>query len=265
MKISQIAIAFIALVSASGNLLQGQIIYQTVGGNSLATIDTQTGASNVIGSFGYGGTYGNAFDLDGTLYATTSSNTLSTVNLATGAATVLGSLPENMYAIDIDSQGVLYGLSWSGRLFELDKANGVGTLIGNTGIGNTMDIAFDSSDNLYATVGGNLYKVDKSTGSVLSTTAISIGGANMGIMFDANDTLWATTYTTNSGLYTMDVNTGFATLQYGGVGYYAHGGDFMMTSVIPEPATVGFLGIVGMGCYLMLSHRRRSAKNARLN
>ena len=184
----RIVILLISLFAGSANAVA---IYTTANsGNSLATMDTLTGATSVIGNFGIGSTYGNAFDLDGTLFATTGTSTLSSVNMTTGAATVIGSLSESMYAIEIDSLGNLFGLAHSGSLYNINKSNGAGTLIGNTGISNTMDLAFDSNDNLYATVAGSLYEIDELTASVLGTTSVSLGGANMGIMFDEYDTMW---------------------------------------------------------------------------
>ena len=51
--------------------LQAAVIYTTINnGTSLASIDTDTGDVTIIGPFGFGGTFGNAFDLDGTMYAT---------------------------------------------------------------------------------------------------------------------------------------------------------------------------------------------------
>lgn len=220
------------------------VIYTTAGfGNTLATMDTSTGATSVIGNFGFSSTFGNAFDLDGTLFATTSSNSLSSVDMTTGVATVIGGLSENMYSIEIDSLGNLFGLAWSGNLYNINKNTGEDTLIGNTGISNSMDLAFDSNDNLYATVGGTLFEIDELTASVLGTTSVSLGSANMGIMFDEFDTMWATVYSSNSGLYTMDVNTGVATLQFSTFLDNPHGGDIYVASAVPEPTSLALLSL----------------------
>ena len=220
------ALAVVAWSLGHVGLVQAAVIYTTINnGTSLASIDTDTGDVTIIGPFGFGGTFGNAFDLDGTMYATLNASRLGTVDLTTGAATVVGNLPTNMYAIEFDSAGNLYGLGWNGFLYRLDKSNGSGSAIGYTGIRSTMDLAFDSGDRLYATVGGRLYQVDTGTGTQLSAIRITLGSANMGIMFDENDTLWATLYRRDSALYTLDPSTGVGTFVHNSRMYYPHGGD----------------------------------------
>ena len=248
---------FLSFVLLAPSHVYATLIYTTADfGNTLATMDTTTGATNVVGSFGSSRTYGNAFDLDGTLFATTGSNSLSTVNMSTGLATNIGFLSESMYAIEIDSFGNLFGLAWSGNLYNINKSSGAGTLIGNTGIGNAMDLAFDSNDNLFATVSGILYEIDELTASILDTTSISLGGANMGIMFDKDDTLWATVYQSNSGLYTLDVTTGAASLAYATTLDGPHGGDIYVARSVPEPS---ILMLVGLGLSGVLFARRKKA------
>lgn len=232
----------------------GLIYTTTNNGTSLGTINTATGVTTVIGNFGNGPTYGNAFDLDGILYATTGSNALSTIDITTGNATLLGSLPENTYSIEIDTNGELYALAHLGNLYKIDKSNGAGTLIGNTGIFNSMDLAFDSSNNLYATVGGFLYEINESDASVINIINTSLNSTNMGIMFDKNDTMWATLWTSNSPVYTIDVNTGLATFEYSTTLHSPQGGDIYIVPV-PAPGAI-ILGGIGLGCVNWFRRRR---------
>ena len=252
----------LSLVLGAGPQLQSVIIYTTSGfGGQLGTIDTTTGVGTTIGSFGIGSTFGNAFDLSGTLYATTGSTTLSTINLTTGAATVVGTLPENMYAIEFDSAGTMYGLAWSGNLYLLDKTTG-GSLgvIGNSGISSTMDIAFDSSDTLYATVSGILYTVSTSTGAVTSSVALTGAGSVMGIMFDASDVLYATAYVSSSPLYIVNAGTGSSNaVASPGLGG-PHGGDiFIASAAVPEPSSLVLMTLGSLGLISLRWRRKRHA------
>jgi len=251
----------VALVTAQGEA-RADTIYTTVGGNQYGTIDTSTAAGTVIGSTGYSGTYGNAIDLDGTHYATPNSNKLGIVNTSTGAVTVLGSLPEFDYAIDFDNQGNLYGLATSGNLFLIDKTNGSSLgLVGSTGISATMDISIDSSNRLWATVGGRLYEVDKSTGAVISNIAITGSSGvigTMGLMHGTDGTAYITNYASNGNLWELNTTTGAATL-VGSTGLYLpHGGDITSGNPIPEPGTFALFGaaLIGFGIY---RRRRNSA------
>jgi hypothetical protein len=236
--------ALVALAGVSPDAVSSTIYTTYQNGQTLAAINTDTGTVNVIGNFGYSSTFGNAFDRDGTLYATTASSTLATVNLTTGAATVLGNLPSSAYAIDFDSAGRLYLLAWNGTLYQLNKTDGsVLATIGATGVSNTMDIAIDSQDRLYATVSNRLYRIDSTDGSVISSVAL--GGVNnvMGIMFDEDDVLYATDYQSGGRLYTINLTTGQAAFA-SALGYDSpHGGDIY---VIPEPTTAAFLGLAGL-------------------
>jgi hypothetical protein len=261
------SVAVVAALALAAGQSQAGLIYTTSDfGVSLATIDTTTSAGATVGPFGYTQTYGDAFDLDGTLYATAGVNTLATVNLATGAATVLGPLPTSMYPIDFDSQGNLFGLAYDGNLYRLDKTSGASLqLIGNTGVSSpsVMDIAFDSSDTLWGTVNGYLYTFDMNTAAVTSTTAITGvptgAGSIMGLMFDEFDVLFATAHVSNSPLFTVNTSTGAATI----VGYPGlngpHGGDIYVTGAppIPEPASFALFGLGAVGLMAGAACRRR--------
>lgn len=219
----------------------GQDIYSTHGdGTRLGTIDVVTGAGTDVGPFGTRQTWAAAFDPDGTLYTifngfTGPGATLASVDPLTGAITPIGSVGRNMISLEVSCDGTMYGVGYNDRvLYEIDKATGNATPVGLTGISFTMDLAFDSDGTLWSTVGNNLWMLDTTTGVPTFVASFSgiLGGSVMGIMFDDNDTLYATAYVPNSPLYQIDIGTGAAT-PIGDTGFFfPHGGDFQTNCVI---------------------------------
>ena len=66
----------------------------------------------------------------------------------------------------------------------------------------------------------------------------------MGIFFGRDDTLYATTWTLDAGLFTIDTNNGAASLvQRTGI-HFAHGGDML----VPEPHGLALVcfGLLGL-------------------
>ncbi len=93
---------------------------------------------------------------------------------------------------------------------------------------------------MYATVGNDIWTVDTTTGASTLVGNFSgiLSGGVMGIMFDENDTLFATAYVPNSPLYNIDLNTLSATV-IGNTGFFfPHGGDILLGG---EPATTQVL------------------------
>jgi hypothetical protein len=228
-------------------------IYATSGdGANLVTINPANGASTLIGSSGTSGAYAAAFSPDGsTLYGilgwNTSNDRLGKYNVATGTITpVSGNVfgVPAMLALEVSSNGILYGGSWgtTNNFFSINPTTGIATIIGSTGFDSVMDFAFDSQGTLWAVNNFDLWKINTGTGAATHVTAIQGTNNNpvMGIMFDGNDVLYATEYTSSSVLYTINTTTGNATL-VGNTGlFYAHGGDIFS---VPEPTSFALLGI----------------------
>lgn len=211
-------------------------------GTRLGTIDQATGVGTDIGPFGSSQTWAAAFDTDGTLYTTingfSGNAILARVNQSTGAITTVGTgLGTNMISLEIADDGTMYGIGYSNRiLYRINQSTGVATPIGDTGILNNMDLAFDSNGTLYATVGNTLRTVNPSTGAstlVGTFTGIQTGHV-MGIMFDVNDTLYATAHVSNSPLYEINLQTLSATVVGNTTFVLPHGGDIYITSTSPS-------------------------------
>jgi hypothetical protein len=150
--------------------------------NTLATIDTATGAKTVIGqadSNGFGWN-GMAWDsTSGKLYAVSgcgSNSNLVTIDIGTGAATPIGTLSNELctIAIAVDADGNMYGLDLAtDALYAIDKTTGDDALIGSIGFNTNymQDMAFDPSTGILYLAGfdedaftDNIYTIDVTTG-----------------------------------------------------------------------------------------------------
>jgi hypothetical protein len=216
-------------------------IYSTYNqGRNLGVLDLATGEFRNVGSYGIpesAGLSATAFSPDGRLYGMLQGffdrggkSQLVSIDLNTGKATAIGvANPLNAVGFDIAPDGMAYaagftnpGLGMKGDtvLYRVDTATGQLTAIGDTGIHRIMDFAFDSTGAMWATTANELYTVDTNTG--LSQHVAHITGVNtatgnqaaqiMGIMFDDQDVLYATAFVQRSPLFTIDIETGAATV-----------------------------------------------------
>jgi len=115
---------------------------------------------------------------------------------------------------------------------------------------------------LWAVNNFDLWTIDVTTGVGTHVTAISnIDGPIMGIMFDVNDVLYATSYTPNSSLFTINTTTGLASLVGSTALFFAHGGDFRLAlAAVPEPMSLGIWAVAGLAsCGYARKRRRASA------
>jgi hypothetical protein len=176
-------------------VLGGTAFVPLPNGNTLARIDTTTGARTIIGTAddnGYGWN-GMAWDsTTGKLFAVSGCGTnskLVTLDISSGAVTPVGSLPNEFctVAIAIDGNGDMYGLDLAAQgLFAIDKTSGADALIGSVGFNANFaqDMAFDQSTGILYLAGfdadsmtGGMYTVDVTTGLA---TLIGPQGASSG-------------------------------------------------------------------------------------
>jgi hypothetical protein len=132
-------------------------IYIESRGTALDVIDSDTGASSVIGPYGVTGVLAQAFSPDGVLYAMFNAGSpnahLATVNTQTGAATPIGAATGvALQAMAFGPDGTLYAGSFTtNNLYQINLSTGAPTLVGSLGFNWIMDLAFDSANHtMYA-------------------------------------------------------------------------------------------------------------------
>jgi DNA-binding beta-propeller fold protein YncE len=178
---------------------------------------------------------GTLYSMCGVLFGT---QRLATIDPNTGLATLLGvSVPGlSVMALAFAPNGILYAVGDCNRtasfgctpdsdpnynsLYTVNEATGAFTRVGSTGAPQFfMDLAFDRDGNMFGVtttlnpslVPAILYRIDPATGA--ATKIVNLVGSNsvMGLAFGRDGKLYATDWTQNSGLYLVDIKTGFET------------------------------------------------------
>lgn len=229
-------------VSFSGD--QGAVLYDISAQTGQAVGGRPLGIDRLVGTVG---------TPNGTLYALTSHTapvnpaSLFRINAATGSATLVGStglasVAEGDMAID-PLTGVLYGgysaLNNFRQLFTINPTTGQATLLPGTVYGDSSAMAFDAAGNLYVLdcALSKLYGVNKQTGNVVSTVALSLTlGGTAGMSVDPGT---GTFYVADGGtggtgmLYTLDPASGALSA----VGSTGLSQGVSGLAFLPEPAT----------------------------
>ncbi len=214
-------------------------------GQSLITIDTDTGIGSTIGLHGIpqAWAYPTAFTPDGILWTAVGfeagDDYLGRFNLQTGAISLVGLTGitnSGLAALDADASGTLYGGDWGSQfLYTLNKNTGQATVVGAMNMtAALMDLAFDNFGTLYAIADGSsgseLYTINPSTGAATYQCTVSgTPGYEMGLaVHPSTNIMYATLYDTPSYLYELNPATCVATQVGSGIGIdYPHGGDIL--------------------------------------
>src|SRR5262245_52156299 len=137
---------------------QATPIYIESRGTMLSVINSDTGASTLVGPYGLAGVLSQAFSPDGTLYAffrggNASLAQLARVDLNTGHATPIGApAGVQVEAMAFGPDGTLYAGNFNtNNLYKINVATGAATLVGPLGFDGIMDMAWDSANStMYA-------------------------------------------------------------------------------------------------------------------
>lgn len=150
----------------------------------------------------------------------TANSGLYTVNTSNGDYDLVGYTGFAFNGLAYDSySGVLYGsmnVSTFSRLYAINVSTAQSTIVGFLGMFNMLGIAADHSGNIYGiNSNSDLISINPQNGqsTVIGPLGITISFAQ-DIAYDRNnDVLYGTLYSESTGgLYTIDVNTGTATL-----------------------------------------------------
>ena len=211
-----------------------ELVAIKVSGSKITTTD--------IGPMKGGGCASLALSPSGTLYSMCGvlfgAQRLATIDPNTGLATLFGAPVPGLSVMSLAfaPNGILYAVGDCNRTanfgctpdsdpnynsrYTVNEATGEFTRVGSTGAPQFfMDLAFDRDGNMFGVtsplnpslVPAILYRIDPATGA--ATKIVNLVGSNsvMGLAFGREGELYATDWTQNSGLYLIDMKTGFET------------------------------------------------------
>lgn len=205
------SIATLVLATDAATIAEAGTLFgvNTVGNDSLLTIDPATGAATVVGPIGFQNVTSLAYDASSnTLFGVPFlEDDLIAIDPTTGAGTLVGGLGIDEIRISglafSFQTGVLFGttgVNGMDDLVTIDTATGQATLVGSTGLISIEGLAYDPATDRLLGANGNsstLISIDQNSAAV--TTIGSLGfplGNISGLALDS----------TTSSLFGLDIN-----------------------------------------------------------
>jgi len=265
--LSLVCLTLLVMFAGFATSVEATPIYIESRGTTLDVIDSNTGASSVIGPYGVAGVLAQAFGPDGVLYAMFNAGSpnahLATVNTQTGAATPIGAATGvALQAMAFGPNGTLYAGSFTtNNLYKINLSTGAPTLIGSLGFNWIMDLAFDSANQtMYAIAappnctGSSFYSVNLGTGNGSLISNVPADDCLMALAADSSGRLFTTGFMTGT-LYQIDALTG-NTINIGNTGVFSTMGAAI--NPVPEPASILLFSSGVMGLARIVRRKRAS-------
>jgi len=188
--------------------------------DSLYRVELETGSKTLVGPVGFNDVEGLAFDASGGLFGfDDSGNQLLRIDLATGAGTAVGAsgLTVTDVGLDFNCQSNPFLSVDSPEPFNLnrlDVATGVGTPIGPQGLKVT---ALGSDGQKLYGLGGDednrTVLIDPATGAATPVGPTGLNFSDAGLAAAPDGTLWGVADETAGEVFTVDKQTGAATVR----------------------------------------------------
>ncbi len=251
MRRSITVLSFLALsVSAFADTVAWDAIGN--GTNQFGSLDLNNGNFSLVSNLGF--TPDGLGEIGQTLYTAASGGTgLYTVNTKSGATSLVGNLANQTYYVFGSTTTGLYMVDTVGELYNINPATGVETAVGSTHLlmgSNTVGLS-TGSNNLYISLGANVYSINTSTGlaSYLGTS----GSTDFGALVSVGGTVYGSSIVSPNSIYTFNPSNGISTFStLSSAPDYAWG----LAPIVPEPSSFALLGL-GLTAGLAVYARKR--------